>query len=100
MAKCRYTGKALDIHDMIVPDSYKTNQLYYYEPNKIYWYKNQHGYLHILILTRIKTGFDTKYAAVDNLLTKDGMLKEYGIYYMAATAELLLKKLNEDTKGE
>lgn len=74
-----YTGEALKTYEKIHTLSiYEHNKLYPFKDT--YYYINNKGYLHILLLSALRYKDRRSFYISDNLLTKDNELKEAGQY--------------------
>ncbi len=70
-----YSGPALESYEKIHKlTSYNTNKLYPFRDT--YYFINQKGYMHILLLSGLRFKGTRSFYISDNLLTKDNKLQE------------------------
>lgn len=77
----KYSGDALATYEKIMDGMtmYTVNQVYKNEKHNIYYYINNHGYMHILKASTMRMdGKILYYTIKDYLLTKDNMLELKG----------------------
>ncbi len=91
----KYTGEAYETMKKVTENiPYIPNKVYKNKEYTIYWYINQHGYLHVLKPSRVKMGEKIiNYTINDLLLTADNMLKSTGQKGYYDTPEAVLEAL-------
>lgn len=79
--KEKYTGAALATKERIkgVQESYYTNKVYKNKEHNIFWFINNHGYMHVLRPCAVRLdGEVTYYSIKDFLLDKNNTLQDKG----------------------
>ena len=92
----KYNGEALDTKEKIMAgmNTYIPNKVYKNKQYSIYWFINNHGYLHVLKPLGVKmNGKILHYAIEDYLLTKDNMLQSKGWSGDFETVESTIEEL-------
>lgn len=77
----KYSGESLATYEKVMDGmrTYTPNKVYKNEKYSIYYFVNNHGYMHILKPYAVKMdGKILYYAIEDYLLTKDNMLQSKG----------------------
>lgn len=86
----QYINEAEDTYIRITNNinQYSPNQSYYNKKEKIYFYINTKGYLHILHFTKDKTF--NNFVIIDYMLTKDNMIKEKDLIILDKTKQSVI----------
>lgn len=95
----KYTNEALETKQKIIENryTYTINKVYKNEEHNIYWYINQHGYLHILKPHVMKREGEVLYYYIEDfLLTKENTLKNVSSSGMFKTPEECIKELEDN----
>lgn len=93
-----YTGEAAKTKEKIEEGrkSITINQLYKHS-NGWYWYLNNKGYIHIIQALKVNfMGEFSHYTIIDQLLTKDNMLKESKRYGRYKSLESCIEDIEKD----
>ena len=92
----RYNGEALATNEKILAgmDTYTPNKVYKNKQYGIYWFVNNHGYIHVLKPLGVRmNGKILHYAIEDYLLTKDNILQSKGWSGDFETVEATIEEL-------
>lgn len=92
----KYNGEALATKEKIMAgmNTYMPNKVYKNIQYNIYWFINNHGYMHVLKPLGVRmNGEILHYAIEDYLLTKDNMLQSKGRSGDFQTVEATIEEL-------